>query len=34
MAPPLININDIHLTFGGNDLFSDVSFAIGDRDRL
>ena len=34
MAPPLININDIHLTFGGNDLFSDVSFAIGERDRL
>ncbi len=34
MAPPLININDIRLTFGGNDLFSDVSFAIGDRDRL
>ncbi|OSQ45388.1 ATP-binding cassette domain-containing protein [Thalassospira sp. MCCC 1A01428] len=34
MAPPLININDIRLTFGGNDLFSDVSLAIGDRDRL
>lgn len=34
MAPPLININDIRLTFGGNDLFSDVSFAIGERDRL
>ncbi|MFH1804270.1 MAG: ATP-binding cassette domain-containing protein [Pseudomonadota bacterium] len=34
MAPPLLNINDIRLTFGGNDLFSDVSFAIGERDRL
>tara|TARA_R110001583_G_scaffold17679_2_gene71314 strand:+ start:100220 stop:102055 length:1836 start_codon:yes stop_codon:yes gene_type:complete len=34
MAPPLININDIRLTFGGNDLFSDVSLAIGERDRL
>ncbi|OKH88215.1 ATP-binding cassette domain-containing protein [Thalassospira sp. TSL5-1] len=34
MAPPLININDIRLTFGGNDLFSDVSVAIGERDRL
>lgn len=34
MAPPLITINDIHLTFGGNDLFSDVSFSIGERDRL
>ncbi|MGB0843813.1 MAG: ABC-F family ATP-binding cassette domain-containing protein [Alphaproteobacteria bacterium] len=34
MAPPIVNLKDIRLTFGGNDLFQGVDLAIHTRDRI
>src|SRR6201991_2747207 len=34
MAPPLLTLQDIHLTFGGTPLFEGAELAIGERERL
>ena len=32
--PPILSLNAVSLTFGGNPLFSDIDLAIGEGDRL
>ncbi len=34
MAPPLLTLQDIHLTFGGTPLFEGAEFSVFERDRL
>lgn len=34
MAPPLLTLRDIHLTFGGQPLFEGAEMAVMERDRL
>src|ERR1700752_1974127 len=34
MAPPLLTLQDIHLTFGGTPLFEGAELAIGERERV
>ncbi len=34
MAPPLLTLEDIHLTFGGDALFAGIGLAIGARERI
>ena len=30
----MISINDLNVSFGGYDLFSDVNFHVGDKDKI
>ncbi|MEM9233390.1 MAG: ATP-binding cassette domain-containing protein, partial [Pseudomonadota bacterium] len=34
MAPPLLSLTDIHLTFGGDPLFTGATMMVHDRDRI
>ncbi|MEO1398532.1 MAG: ATP-binding cassette domain-containing protein [Pseudomonadota bacterium] len=34
MAPPLLTLRDIHLTFGSTPLFTGADLVVGDRERL
>src|SRR5258706_10876155 len=34
MAPPLLTLQDIHLTFGGTPLLEGAELSIGERERL
>ena len=34
MAPPILTLQDVHLTFGGTPLLEGAEFAIGERERL
>src|SRR4051794_2509189 len=34
MAPPLLTLQDIHLTFGGTPLLEGAEFSIGERERV
>ena len=34
MAPPLLQLSDLRLTFGGTPLFEGASLAVGQRDRI
>src|SRR5947199_1564528 len=34
MAPPLLTLQDIHLTFGGTPLLEGAELAIGERERV
>src|SRR3954467_13303784 len=34
MAPPLLTLQDIHLTFGGTPLFEGAELSIGERERV
>ena len=34
MAPPILTLQDVHLTFGGTPLLEGAEFSIGERERL